>query len=1027
MPSIEEQKQLKNGSQTYWRSLNELAETPEFRSFVEREFPEQASELTNATTRRQFLKFMGASLALAGFTSCRWPKEKIVPYANRPEGRVPGVPERYATAMELGGVAHGLLATSYDGRPVKIEGNPSHPFSLGAANLFAQAAVLELYDPDRSKGIVRRERDQHIAADWDTFLAFAQPHFKMLKEQSGEGLYILSEATSSFSIGEMRTRLREAFPQAKWYEYEPLNDDNEREGAISAFGQPVRTHLVIDQAKVILSLDSDFLVDHPAALKYARNFAHGRRAENGEMNRLYAVESLYTTTGAMADHRLTIPSVQIEFFSLALANTILDAQNISLPTEFASIKESLRQLPPHPFDSKIIQALANDLVHNQGRSIITAGRSQPASVHALVHCLNLILGNVGKTVFYTNNIVAERPTHSAAIWSLASEMEAGKVNTLLILGGNPVYDAPADLEFEKHLKNVSVSIHLSVFDNETSRACMWHVPRSHFLESWGDARAYDGAICTIQPLIEPLYDGKSALELLSVIIDDAPKTGYELVRQTFLKMASAETFESFWRKLLHNGILTDSRFAEIAPNLRVAEIHNGINQSAHRLKTIDHSNLEIVFCRDSRVYDGRFANNGWLQELPDFMTKMTWDNAALISPATAEALHIENEDIISLTYRGRELEIPAYIMPGQAAFSIAVALGYGRLHAGTIGNEVGANAYLLRTSDAMHFDAGLTLRRTGKKYPFACTQDHHAIDTVGMKAREHRLGELVREADLQEYREHPDFVNHRIHAPKPVNLWQEHEYTDHKWSMAIDLNACIGCNACVTACQAENNIPIVGREQVHNGREMHWIRLDRYFKGDKENPQVCHQPVACVHCENAPCEQVCPVAATVHSHEGLNLMVYNRCVGTRYCSNNCPYKVRRFNFFNYHKNLSETEKMGFNPEVTVRSRGVMEKCTYCIQRIEAVKIKAKNEKRPIKDGEIVTACQQTCPTRAIVFGDLNDPNSEVARFHANNRAYALLEELNVKPRTAYLAKIRNPNPEWKEGESANANEQHSHS
>ncbi len=1027
MPSLKEQKLKKNGSKNYWRSLDELADTPEFRSFVEREFPEQASELKDRSTRRQFLKIMGASLAFAGVTSCRWPKEKIVPYASRPEGRIPGVPERFATAMELSGVASGLLVTSYDGRPIKVEGNPSHSYNHGTADVLSQAAILEIYDPDRSKGIVRRDDNKDIAQDWDSFLSQFRSHFNRLKEQKGEGLYILSETTSSPSVEMMRQRLEQAFPQSKWYEYEPISNDNERAGAQTAFGTSLRTHLNLDKAKVILSLDSDFLISHPAALKYSRDYAKGRQVEQNEMNRLYVVESRYSTTGAMADHRFPVPSKQILHFLCAVASRIVSLSKDSVPAEYKPIVHKLSQLSGHPFDQKMIEVLAKDLTGNTGQCVITIGDNQPPAVHALAHWLNFLLGNIGKTVSYTQEINPNRLSYVDALHSLIQEIENGAVDTLLIFGGNPVYDAPADFEFGGYLSKIQNSVHLSLYDNETSHACNWHVPRAHFLESWGDARAYDGTICSVQPLIEPLYNGKSVLEFLAVVLDEAPQTGYEIVRRTYQTRTSEENFESFWKRFLHDGILPNSRFGEFIPDLQIDEIHSQIAGVDFTDISAERSAMEITFHRDSCVYDGRFANNGWLQELPDFMTKIAWDNAALISPVTAEELRIQNQEIIRIEVNGRSLEMPVYIMPGQAPNSMALFLGYGRQQAGNVGNDVGFNTYVLRTSGAMDIVTDVKIEPAGRFHDLACTQDHHAIDTVGLEAKQHRIGELVREANLEEYKKHPDFAHHRVHAAEPVNLWTEHQYNDHKWGMTIDLNSCIGCNACVTACQAENNIPIVGKEQVANGREMHWIRIDRYFKGNSDNPQVAHQPLACVHCENAPCEQVCPVAATVHSHEGLNLMVYNRCVGTRYCSNNCPYKVRRFNFFNYRKNLSETEKMAFNPEVTVRSRGVMEKCTYCVQRIEAAKITAKNEKRPIEDGEIKTACQQTCPTQAIVFGDLNDKNSKVARLQEEKRAYGMLAEINTKPRTFYLARVRNPNPELIEGEPENADEHNSHS
>ncbi len=1018
----------RNGKQSqrhYWRSLDELADTPEFRSMVEREFPEQASELNDPVTRRHFLKLMGASLAFAGLTSCRWPKEKIAPYAHRPESRTPGVPEHYATAMEINGIASGLLVKSFDGRPIKIEGNPSHPINKGTAGVLDQASVLQLYDPDRSRGIVRYDQGKEITQNWDTFSSFAQNHFSRLKKQSGKGLYVLSESSSSPSFQDMCKRFKQTFPHAKWFEYEPISNDNERVGTKLLFGKPARPQLQLDKAKVIFLFDADLFASHPAFIKYARDFAKGRRPNEEWMNRLYVIESGYSTTGAMADHRLPLRASQTETFICALAAELVINQKFSLPAEFQFLDKTLSKFQNHSFPQKWIKALAKDLVQNKGQCVLAAGWNQSSTVHAVMHCLNVLLRNVGETIHFTEEI--DRPLHSESIRSLNEEIKAGKVDSLLILGGNPVYNSPVDLEFGKQLSVVPNSIHLSLYRNETTKTCSWHVPRAHYLETWGDARAYEGTVCTIQPLIEPLYGGKSFIEFLAIIMDEEPKSGYEITRRTFRNLFGSTNFEASWQKALHDGILSDRSFETTRPVIQNNEIESLLAQITLPTENDERPPLEIVFKQDSCVYDGRFANNGWLQELPDFMTKIAWGNAAIISQETADAYGIQNEELITLKHEGRELQIPVYVMPGHASHSITLPLGYGRTSAGTVGNGLGSNTYLLRTIQAMNFVYGVELTATGQQYKLASTQNHHAIDTVGMEAKQHRLGELVREADLKEYREHPNFAEHRVHAPEFKPLWEVHQYEGHKWGMAIDLNSCIGCNACVAACQAENNIPIVGKEQVSNGREMHWIRIDRYFKGEESNPQVSHQPVACVHCENAPCEQVCPVAATVHSHEGLNLMVYNRCVGTRYCSNNCPYKVRRFNFFNYRTGLSETEKMAYNPEVTVRSRGVMEKCTYCVQRIEAVKIKAKNERRPIEDGEIVPACAQTCPTQAIVFGDLNDKDSQISQLHENNRAYGMLAELNTKPRTEHLARVRNPNPELKETDKETTDESNSHS
>ena len=997
----------KQTGKTYWRSLDELADTPAFRAFVEREFPSLAGEMLSPTTRRRFLKMMGASLAMAGLAGCRWPEEKIVPHAHRPGNQTPGVPVRFATAMELGGAASGLLVTSYDGRPVKIEGNPEHPINRGATDAITQASLLELYDPDRSKTVNRPHESRGVLkTTWDEFTAFAKKHFGELREQDGAGLCILSEASSSPSVADMKARLLKAFPQARWHEYEPISWDNEREGTRIAFGRPMRPHLHLDQAEVIACFDADILMTHPAAVKHARDFAAGRTADDGRMNRLYMMESGYSITGSMADHRVAVPSRLIPGF-LQRLDGMLSSEGADFGRDNADA---------------FIEQLAKDLDAHRGRSTVIAGPQQPPEVNAVVHALNVELGNAGKTITYTAEADPDRPTHVESIKALAEDIDAGKVKTLVILGGNPAYNAPADLAFGELLGKVDTTIHLSGYYDETSQLCTWHLPRAHCLESWGDARSYDGTICTIQPLIAPLYNGKTSIELLALITGDGFAKGHDIVRRTMRSVAPTGGFERFWKRLLHDGLLADSAFAAAALPGRnrnhqdrsalIAPLTEGKYIDGLEVRVTERSTeydpVEVCFVQDMSVYDGRFASNGWLQEMPDPMTKITWDNAALIAPETARLHHVTTGDVIPVDSGKRELEIPVYVMPGHAEHSLTLPLGYGRTGAGPVGTGVGVDTYKLRTTDSMHVARTGSILWGWEKHDFAATQDHHAIDAIGMKGRAQRLPVLIREANLDEYRQNPEFAREMDHYEyKP--LWAEHEYEGRRWAMAIDLSKCTGCSACVVACQAENNIPVVGKEQVGNGREMHWLRIDRYFKGDPEDPRVVHQPVACHHCENAPCEQVCPVAATVHNSEGLNDMVYNRCIGTRYCSNNCPYKVRRFNYFNFRKDVdTEVEKMVFNPEVTIRSRGVMEKCTYCVQRIEAAKIAAKNERRPIADGEIVPACAQVCPTQAIIFGDLNDPKSRVRQQHEHNRAYAMLGELNVKPRTRYLARLRNP-------------------
>jgi len=989
---------------THWRSLAELADTPEFRAMLEAEFPSPADP--RGIHRRRWLQLMGASIALAGLGGCRMKQEEILPFAKRPVDRIPGEPQSFATAMDVSGSAIGLLVTSRDGRPIKIEGNPLHPQSQGATDAIAQASILQLYDPDRSRYVRQQTAQGAAARKWPEFVAFAREHFAAARKNQGEGLSVLAEASSSPTLAAARARFFEKYPKAQWYEFEPLSRDNERAGAALAFGKPYRALYDFQAAKVIVCLDADPLSDHPAAVQYARDFAKGREPSPGKMSRLYVAESGYSLTGAAADHRLRVRSGQVAALVGALEREIAESGSGKGHQDRAD---------------RFLRAMAKDLLANKERGLVIVGPGQPAEVHAAVHRINAALGNLGETIRLVAEPEPDRPSHAEAIRSLAGAMSAGKVKTLVILGGNPVHNAPADVKFADALDKVSTRIHLSPYWDETSRLCTWHVPQAHYLEAWGDAHSRDGTYSVVQPLIEPLWEGKSAIELVSLLAgEDA--NAYDLVRATFQDVSGRKDaeFETAWRTALHDGLLAESRWPEEKPEV------NATAPSRDRAEMPEVAwngkDLEIVFCRDALLYDGRFANNGWLQETPDPMTKLTWDNAAIFSPATAKALGVADQTLVRLKYGGEDLEMPAYVLPGQADGSVSVALGYGRTAAGTVGGSaddrvapVGVNTYRLRRSTAMAFDSGLSVEPTGKKYALAATQDHHAIDTIGMKGRAERIGALLREATLAHYEHHPDFAQHAVHHPPLVSLFEEPKYDGHRWGMAIDLSKCIGCSACMVACQAENNVPVVGKPRVLKGREMHWIRVDRYFRGDVDDPSVAHQVVTCQHCENAPCEQVCPVMATVHSAEGLNDMVYNRCVGTRYCANNCPYKVRRFNYFNYHQEFknpdNEVLKMVENPEVTVRSRGVMEKCTYCVQRIQAVKIDAKNDRRPIRDGEIKTACQQACPTEAIVFGDLADPQSEVARAHAAQRAYGMLAELNTQPRTSYLARIRNPNPE----------------
>ena len=991
----------KQDGRHYWRSLNELADTDDFRSRLENEFPEGIDVPVDGMSRRRFLQVMSASIALTTLAGCRWPREEILPFAQRPEGMTPGTPLKFATTMELGPVALGVLATSYDGRPIKIDGNPDLPLSDGATSAFAQASVLDLYDPDRSTSVVRRQGGSSRSTDWDSFTAFAGKHF----QGNLNGVAFLTEVTTSPSHWRLFGQAMER--GAAGYFWEPVCRVNEVMGANLAFGTPAKTLLDLDQAQVIVDFEANLLQDHPTALRNNRQFAAGRRAESGHMNRLYCYENSFSTTGGMADHRFPTASSEIGAAVWALAAELVLGEGLALPLNSGLNRGELQKWRNHPAGGKHVAALAKDLMAHQGHGLLLAGMRQAPDVHHLVHVLNTALGNVGHAISYL-------PVAMPALGDLkqlTADLNSGKVKTLVILGGNPAYDAPADLEFGKAMKKAGTRIHLAHNENATSRQCDWHLPRAHYLESWGDAVAWDNTMLAVQPLIEPLFGGKTATELLSIILDETPRSSHQIARETFAGGPVPENdrgFENRWRDFIHDGFLAGSG----KDHGEVLSLSGKPVQAPGHGQALGAANLEISFALDQSVFDGRFANNAWLQEMPDFMTKLTWDNAALVGPATAAELNIAQGELINLELGGRSLTLPVYIMPGQAPYSVTVNLGYGRPHAGRVGREAGFNANLLRTWDTRDVGVGAKATPTGKHYPLATTQDHHAIDAAGAAAIQDRVPGLVREGTLDEYQKHPEFVDHLgIHHPPLESLWKEHEYTGYKWGMAIDLNACNGCNACVIGCQAENNVAVVGKDEVARGREMSWLRLDRYFLGDMDDPTVSQQPVGCVQCELAPCEQVCPVAATMHTDEGLNAMVYNRCVGTRYCSNNCPYKVRRFNWFNNFEELTTTERLVLNPDVTVRARGVMEKCSYCVQRIESARVTARTEGRKIQDGDITPACAETCPTNAITFGDLNDPGSRVSKLRENDRSYDLLGYLNVKPRTFYMARMRNPNPE----------------
>ncbi|HTM26584.1 MAG TPA: TAT-variant-translocated molybdopterin oxidoreductase [Vicinamibacterales bacterium] len=980
-------------SRTYWRSLAQIEDRPEFRAALEREFPEGASELPEGITRREMMMLLGASLSLAGLAGCRRPVEEIVPFATAPEDIVPGIPLYYATTMPFRRSAYGLIVESHEGRPTKIEGNPSHPSTLGASSSLVQASVLGLYDPDRSQSVMLRGARKA----WSDFVAAWAPLAQAHAADGGAGLAILSESFSSPTLARLASELRARYPRLQWATYEAVSDENRLAGLRSATGRDVDLMLRFDRASVILALDADPLLADPEMIRHARGFAAGRRAgpSGGVMNRLYAVEGVYSLTGAMADHRLRLESRQIASFVAALAARIgVSGGASSAGTAVPGV------------DARWIDAVAKDLAANRGKGLIVAGERQPPAVHAAVCALNTHLGNTGKTVSYYETKDAALPS-SGSLASLVSAMNAGTIKTLVVLGGNPVFDAPVDLDFASAMAKIPHTIALGHAVDETSARAEWHIPRAHYLESWGDARAVGGTLSIVQPLILPLFGGRSIVEVLGLMVGGQDRPGYDAVRDTWKTILGEADFDKKWNRVLNDGILAGSELPEVVPGSA------GQPQAEPARASGSPDDLEIVFLSSPSLHDGRFANNGWLQELPDPLTKLTWDNPAQMSPKTAEKLGLDNEDVVRIDYAGRSLEIPVWVLPGMADGVVALTLGYGRSHAGRIGSGVGFDAFTLRTARALGFDDGVRLTKLGRTYPLSATQHHGSMEGRPL-VRESALNELRSESAAKREAV-PGPLGVFEEEPQHFSLFKERVYDQgHQWGMTIDLNACIGCNACMVACQSENNVPVVGKIQVSKSREMHWLRVDRYFSGEPSgSPEVVFQPIPCMQCEDAPCEQVCPVAATVHDAQGLNVMVYNRCIGTRYCSNNCPYKVRHFNFFNYTKDTPDILKLAMNPDVTVRARGVMEKCTYCTQRINRAKIDAKLAGRALRDGDVKTACQQVCPASAIEFGDLQDRSSRVVQAKADSRNYALLEELNTKPRTTYLTKVRNPNPDLK--------------
>jgi molybdopterin-containing oxidoreductase family iron-sulfur binding subunit len=987
----------------YWRSLDELASTEEFQELLHREFPRQASEwIGDDVSRRKFLQLMSASLALAGLSGCtKMPTQAIVPYVRQPEGLVLGRPQFYATAFTLGADAIPVLARSHEGRPTKIEGNPEHPAGMGRTDIFAQGSILDLYDPDRSQTNLYQGETRSYAS----FIASMQAPLVSQKSINGAGFRLLTRTVNSPTLAAQIGTLQQRFPQMKWIQWEPTHRGGVYAGAQMAFGEPVDAFYQFDKADVIVSLDADFLYPgFPGFTKYSYDWANRRdpdvQKNPSGLNRMYAIEATASTTGFKADHRLPVKPSEVEQYARALASRLGVGSGGTVKNEH----------------NQWLDAAAKDLQAHRGRAIVVAGESQPPAVHALAHAMNEALGAPGSTVIYTEPLISNTGDPVQQFKELVGEINAGKVDMLVIIDSNPVYECPVDSDFEQILKKVPLKIHHGLYYDETAYNCDWHISGTHYLEHWSDARAVNGAVSIVQPLIAPLYGSHSAHELLALLNGQPDVSGYDLVRANWQSQAKgSESFDMFWRRSVHNGFIAGTEFQP--------KQVKGANRNIPPTQMSQSQGIEMVIRRDPSIYDGRFSNNGWLQELPKPLSKLTWDNAIIVGPKMASDMGFpadQNAVVAEIEYRGRKIEGPVWVQAGHPEDSITIHLGYGRLRGGSTGQGHGFNAYSMWYSDEPYYSRGVKLNKTGKRYKIASTQGTQLLEGRN----------VIRAGSIEEYKKNPKFAEEQGEAPPAEEtMYPAYSYPAvgengnpaYKWGMSIDLNRCSGCNACIIACVAENNTPVVGKEQVLRGRHMHWLRVDGYYKGDMSNPQMYYEPLPCQQCENAPCELVCPVGATVHSSEGLNDMVYNRCVGTRYCSNNCPYKVRRFNFLLFQDWETPQLKLARNPEVSVRSRGVMEKCTYCVQRITHGRVRAEEEDRRVMDGEVLTACQQVCPTDAIIFGDINDPKSKVAKLKADGRNYGVLEDLNTRPRTTYLAAVLNPNPEIQGGER----EQHS--
>jgi len=1022
----------------YWRSPDQRQITPEYIKSLQDEYSFAAPDQAIGVDRRDMLKLMGASLALAGVgTACRRPDIKIMPYTKQPEYVIPGLPNYFATAMPAINDSIGIVVESHEGRPTKIEGNPGHSSSLGAANFQAQASVLQLYDPDRSRAPRKLINEERKTLDWAEWDGFVTDKLSTESGQKGEGLSFLLGSPNSPTVERLIAQLKTKLPLAQWYFYDPLHADSPSVASQSVFGRDLAVLAHLDKAKVLLSVQADPLISGPMSLRLAREFAAGRKIYTPDqakgMNRLYVAESNFSVTGTNADHRVGLASMDTEAFVNALAYELFVTQKLAWPASFGSdLRTQFKSWTSGSKKyAKFLAVVAKDLIQNKGSALVLVGPEQSPVAHALVHLINMALEGLGKTFSLRNSAYTPFSSFSgvSGLAALVEKMNSGTIKTLIIADANPVYASPGDLDFARALAKVNDRIHIGLYEDETAQKCNWHLPLSHFLESWGDTCSYDGTLSIIQPLIAPLHNTRSLVEIFGAMVTDSPVSGYDLVQSSWRGEKGLLAKQLDWEKAIHDGFFAMSGTQEFTPTALKGQAFLDLTKSVPSLG----DKVELVFRGDYRVGDGSLANLGWLQELPDPVTKLTWGNALLIGPDLAKKIGIKSgikkriyeAEVVRLKIGEHIVEVPSFVVPGIPDNSVTLNFGYGRTSAGYVGDGIGIDVYKIWPKNGARFVALDKIEATGRFEHLASTQEQFAMN--GDVVQETEILSLqnrdpAKVATAAHFEKNPHYAQAKALPDEMTTRWQ---YNDNKWGMVIDLTSCIGCNACITACQSENNVPVIGAEQVMRGRTMHWLRVDRYFSGPPQTPETIVQPVPCQQCENAPCEPVCPVAATVHDTEGLNAMTYNRCVGTRYCANNCPYKVRRFNYFDYShsgnmyvnavdKKRQKLTEMGKNPDVTIRYRGVMEKCSYCTQRIQQAKMVAiRNKKDPnrLADNAVIPACAQTCPTDAITFGNLNAPDSRVAKLKEGGRNYVMLEELNTRPRTSYLSKLRNPNPE----------------